>query len=375
MGWPIAQLSAHRSIKPISYLLWGFILLGCLAIGVILTLIFYRDPDYSFFWFYAIIIPIVVWLIGIGFSITKYFYALTLQEELEKQNQQIKQAWQKWSQQQLPVVAHYFICAEEDALFALTHDISKIPLFPEKARPLFNSGLHTKSFWFLDEVMNNLQKQYPNYRQYLARIYLPDNLLDDDKLVDEIYLRWDLIPEPIGDYAVFMSQCFENPDEIELSLLLTCQYNEKIYRKNSKFISAMMICSEPFLTKSKLDAQTWLGRLMVSNIDTLADDFHQLFEYMQISPDKLHDIWLSGQTQQTKTLLAIESYQLGIGLNDEHQFHLVDLSFAKPTNLTSYFVHALASCYAKHAHFPQLTINQFGDEVHLQFITPKKLMS
>lgn len=372
MGWNIPELPSLQVIKRPSYLMWGIACIIILVISFGLTLFLYQDNDTSLFWLFAIVLPFTLWLIMFSCRWVYHGYLMASNQEIAQYQQYLTKKWQAWSQVQIPIFGHAIICAEPDGLQALTADATKIPLYPQKARPLFNMTASTKAYWFLDDVMRNLAQQCANYRKYLTHIYLPYELIEDDELVEAIFQRWDLQPQPINDYAVFMANMYQTADEVELSLLLVCQYSEQVYHNHSKFISALLLGRELMIDKG-LEAKAWLGRLMVTNETNLSDDIKQLFTYTQLAPKRVKDIWTSGLNEKTQTALTMTKYELDIGGNSESTFHHIDLTFAKPTNLTHYFGLTMASCGVGTYFREQLTVSQDQGQIFVQLISPKKL--
>ncbi|WP_392552863.1 hypothetical protein RHO14_03100 [Orbus wheelerorum] len=375
MGWQIPALLSYKKIKRPSIVFGVIALIVLIAVAFTLTVFLFTNEDTSLFWFYAIVLPLLIWLVGFSCRLSKYIYSLGYNEELKKQNQHTTQTWQHWSKKQIPVYGSYFISAEDDGIKALTGDVSKIPLFPEKARPLFNPLSSTKPFWFLDDVMSNLEKQAPNYRKYLTHIYLPDELMADNQLIDAIFSHWNLKPEPIDDYDALMTMLYDDGDTLALSLLLVCQYSDKAYRQHSKFISAMLIGDNSY--HQQLPIKSWLGRLMMSDEVDLSADIEQLFSYNQQVPEKVKAIWLSGLDKKNGLALAMQRHKLGIAIEtdgDNNVVHDIDLTFAKPTNLSQYLLLTMANCYANEQFTLQLAVSQSKQQLCLQLISPTQLV-
>ena len=375
MGWDIPELPSAQKIKHPSYLLWVIALALIMALGFVITLFLYQDNSSSLFWLYAVYLPFALWFVLFSCRNVYHYYSLTKNDEISEYQQYVTKNWQDWAKVQIPIFGQHIICAEQDGLQALTRDSLKIPLYPQKARPLFNQTASVKPYWFLDEVMSNLAQQCADYRKYLTHIYLPNCLMDDDDLVDAIFACWDLKPEPIYDYEVFMAKLYENPESIELSLLLVCQYDDSTYHDYSKFISAMLLGSESLINKAGLAAKAWLGRSMTLDEANLSADIEQFFSYTQVPPNKIKDIWISGLNQLTRSSLTKICYEYNVGGKSGICFHDIDLTFARPSPLTHYFVLAIAS-YGVGTYFrEQLTVIGNQGKIDVQLISPKKLAS
>lgn len=375
MGWSIPELPQLQQIKRPSYLLWAITGVVMMALGLVLTLFLYHNNDAAQFWLFAIGLPFTLWLLMLTCRSVYYAFLKSTNDEISQHQQAITRQWQNWSQVQLPIFGHYIICAEPDGLKALTTDNVNIPLYPQKARPLFNASASTKPYWFLDEVMMNLAQQCADYRRYLTHIYLPNELIEDEDLSDAIFQRWDLRPEPVKDYGVLMTQMYENPAEVELSLLLVCQYDDDTYHYHSKFISALLLGQEALMNKSGMLAKAWLGRLMVTGEAELSTDIGQLFRYNQLPPKKVKDIWISGLNDKTRLALTMASDELNVGGQHGVTFHDIDLTFAKPSKLTHYFVLTMASSRVGQSFREQLTMSRNQGAIYVQLISPKKFES
>ena len=375
MGWSIPELPQLQQIKRPSYLLWAITGVVMMALGLVLTLFLYHNNDAAQFWLFAIGLPFTLWLLMLTCRSVYYAFLKSTNDEISQHQQAITRQWQNWSQVQLPIFGHYIICAEPDGLKALTTDNVNIPLYPQKARPLFNASTSTKPYWFLDEVMMNLAQQCADYRRYLTHIYLPNELIEDEDLSDAIFQRWDLRPQPVKDYGVLMTQMYENPAEVELSLLLVCQYDDDTYHYHSKFISALLLGKEALINKTSMLAKAWLGRLMVTDEAELSTDIGQLFRYNQLPPKKVKDIWISGLNDKTRLALTMASDELNVGGQHGVTFHDIDLTFAKPSKLTHYFVLTMASSRVGQSFREQLTMSRNQGAIYVQLISPKKFES
>lgn len=375
MGWSIPELPKLQPVKRPSYLLWGIGFILMMAMGFLLTLFLYQDSNTSLFWLFGIVLPFTLWLMMFSCRSVYHYYLQSIHDETKRHQAHLTKEWQNWSKIQIPVFGHYVICAEPDGLQALTGDFEKIPLYPQKVRPLFSASASTKPYWFLDEVMMHLAQQCADYRQYLTHIYLPNELMDDDDLVDAIFERWDLKPQPINDYAVLMAKMYENPAEVELSLLLVCQYDDDTYHNHSKFISAMLFGSEDLIDKGRLQAKAWLGRLMISDEVSLSADIEQFIRYTELQPQQVKDIWISGLNDKTRLALTMTRYALNLGRHNVATFHDIDLTFAEPTQLTRYFVLTMASTSAGQFFREQLTVSCHQGQIYVQLISPKKFLS
>ncbi|MCX8649214.1 hypothetical protein J3U21_03910 [Gilliamella sp. B2776] len=374
MGWNIPRPLEHEPIKKISYLLWGLSFLLLVLISFIVTLFIYDGDDSLLFCFFAFILPMILWFIALAIKVSNLYSDDVYNNEITKQNLESTKLWQNWSKTQLPIFASHVICAEPNGVQALTGELTKIPLYPLKARPLFNATASTKSFWFLDEVKQNLEQQCPYYRKYLSHIYIPNALMEDEDLLNAIFNRWDLRAEPIMDYNIWISELYQHIDDIELSLILTCQYSDTNYRNHSKFISALLIGGTSLIDSQIQTAQSWLGRLMISEHD-LSADLQQLFTYTQFSPENINDIWLSGLNKNHRIQLALATNQLAMGEDNQQLLHDIDMTFAKPSKLTQYFTLTLASERVRTHLRDQLTLIEYQGTVYLQLITHQKLVS
>jgi len=144
MGWNIPELPSLQQIKRPSYLLWTILFVLILVVGFLLTLFLYQSDDTSLFWLFSIVLPFMLWLIMFSSRSLYYHYFQSINDEIKQHQQYITNKWQAWSKVQIPIFGHTIVCAEPDGLQALTAASLKIPLYPQKARPLFNQTASLK---------------------------------------------------------------------------------------------------------------------------------------------------------------------------------------------------------------------------------------
>ena len=68
------------------------------------------------------------------------------------------------------------------------------------------------------------------------------------------------------------------------------------------------------------------------------------------------------------------SYALNLGGQRRVTFHDIDLTFAKPSKLTRYFVLTMVSSSIDKFFREQLSVSEFQGQIYVQLISPKKLM-
>lgn len=373
MGWSIPELDVYRSRQRPSVWRWLLSLLLLISFGFGVMLVFASPADGMRFWGYSIGVPILIWAIGLAFSLTQYLYSALASEQNQQQNQSMVQAWQQWSQYQVPVLGYRVITAESDTLKALMGE--DIALYPHKARPLFNTGNHHQLFWFLDDVMQHLQRQYPDYLRYLSHVYIPAVLINDKDLVDAIFERWDLKPEPVNDYAEFMTTVIEDETSVALSLLLVCQYTDIDFNGYSKFVTATLLGARSVLAQQYATAKVWLGRTMLTESQTLSEDIQQLLTYNQLEGQQIKTVWVSGLDDALYRDLSFIVSQLNPDMAESHALRRIDDTFAQPSILTPYIISTIACEAGEQQQQPQLIVCHSQQCCYLQLITAQPLQS
>jgi uncharacterized membrane protein (DUF485 family) len=373
MGWSMPELAVYPTRQCPRYWRWGLGLILLVMISIGIMLLFCSHIDTILFWGYSLGVPVLIWTISIAFTLTQYIYSALASEQYQQQNHAIVQAWQQWSQCQIPVLGYHLISAEQDTLKALTGE--DIALYPYRARPLFHSDNRRQIYWFLDEVMQRLEQQYPTYRYYLSHIYVPAVLMEDRDLTDAIFARWDLRAEPINDYDDVITTAIDNEAELELSLLLVCQYTDIDFYGYSKFVSALLISNASFLTQQQLHAKAWLGRIMQTTLATIAEDIRQLLIYNQLKATDLNRVWVSGIEKAAYQDLSIAINQINLAIIEKNTLRNIDESFAQPSLLTPYFISAIACDASLQQQQPQLIIYYHQQHYYLQLITAQRLRS
>jgi len=113
---------------------------------------------------------------------------------------------------------------------------------------------------------------------------------------------------------------------------------------------------------------------MISEQD-LSADLEQLLTLTQLPSANIKDIWISGLDKKNRIALAITTEQLAIGNGNEQLLHDIDLTFAKPSDLTHYFTLGLANGCIAHHGGEQLAIVEYAQHIYLQLITSQKMTS
>jgi hypothetical protein len=371
MGWSIPKLEGYLRRQRPRWGRWALGLLLLISIGIGVMSALGNSVDALRFWGYSLGVPVLIWTISLAFVLTQYIYSALASEQYHQHNQTMAQAWQQWSQCQLPVLGYRVISAEPDTLKALTGE--EIALYPHKARPLFNPDDHPRMFWFLDDVMQHLQQHYPDHLRYLSHIYIPAALIDDKDLVDAIFERWDLKPEPVNDYAEFITTAIENESRLALSLLLVCQYTDIDFYGYSKFVTAILLGARSHLAQQHVSAKVWLGRMMPTEPQTLAEDIQQLLTYNQLDGQQINTVWASGLDNALYKDLSFIVNQLNPAITEGHALHNIDDSFAQPSLLTPYIISAIACAAGQQQQQPQLVVCCSQQRCYLQLITAQPL--
>lgn len=139
MAWPIPDIPDKKSLPPPKYWFWIIVLVLMLITGAISSLWFWNKATYAEVFFYGALPALLVWLCLFGVIFNRYEQSIVASRAWDFETERTKAEWRSWSRQQLAVVGNVFFSPEEKGMEALLGELDKVPAFPEKARPLFNS--------------------------------------------------------------------------------------------------------------------------------------------------------------------------------------------------------------------------------------------
>lgn len=332
MGWPISGLTEYPQPKWLIWWRWGLLLLIFIATAFGITLYFgsWQADNERLFWLCSLLLPAFIWLIGLAVRINYYLVEARIREAWERTERENIAGWQTWSRMQLPVLAQALLTPEEKGIALLMGDPKNIPAFPKKSRPLHVSSPNgaQSAGAFLEQIHQQLEDSYPDYRRNLATIYISPLLFTDKALTEAIYHQWDLYPQQTESYADLMAELFASPPDLPVMMLSSQYWKNGHKQQYSEMVSAQVVSSSQFIQQMNIKPVVWMGRIMRSAASTLNDDLQQLFSFNRLSTQDPLGIWLSGIDKQNTATLATFAYQRQLSLNPDNPFHLLDLSFA-----------------------------------------------
>ncbi|SPY77927.1 hypothetical protein [Providencia rustigianii] len=140
--------------------------------------------------------------------------------------------WRRWCQSSISSLAYFNYTPDKEGADVFLKDSKSIPMFPDKPRQLFNNQRIDEDLF--SKIDKSLEKQCPNYRVYLSKIYIFDNenRFDSDTLV---YNQWHLKPiEPSSYQTLFSAYDAKQEDTF---LIITIQSESNF----SQFVSAQLV--------------------------------------------------------------------------------------------------------------------------------------
>lgn len=333
MGWPIPAIPEQVVLPRPRYGVWLSILAAMSIVGLLLTLFIGDISDYGQLILYGAVPALLLWMCFFGARLNRYQQSLASAHAWNMETQQTKTEWQQWSRRQLAIVASVVLTPEEHGIAELLDKQGNIPMYPQKARPLFGPLLDLSAH--LTEVNQGLEHQCPGYRHHLRRIYLlHTNPIQEKTIIKAVTNRWGLLPERVAtieDIPQLQQQVQCN----ELFLLLCLQHwPNHTPQKSSEFISAQLITSPAFAHTQSLPIMAGMGRIMPLETGKLVDDLVMLFDYNQIDNNKLPHIWLAGETENTALDIATFTSDRKLDLPNKWPLHRINLSFGPAGELS-----------------------------------------
>lgn len=333
MGWPIPEIPEKSAIPVPRYGRWFIVLATMVVIGSLLALFIGRFDTYTPALLYGALPAFFLWLCIFGLVLNRHdqsgVSAYTWHEETRK----TKSQWQLWSREQVAVVGNVLLTPEADGVSAILGPLSEIPMFPQKARPIWGDKQNLASRF--NTIDKELEQQSPVYRHHLYTIYiLHSNALHRETIRSSVFNCWQLEPEFISAIDNIKELSFEQ--EIKgLALVLCLQYwPDNRPQKFSELISAQLLCSPEFLSKNELPLLAGFGRMMPLSSEHLHEDLDMLFEYNKLHFNELSHVWLSGETENNSAAVSIYADSHQWSLPKKNPVHYVDLTFGPPGELS-----------------------------------------
>ncbi|WP_338629018.1 hypothetical protein [Yersinia intermedia] len=333
MGWPIPEIPEQSVLPPPRYSRWLIILVIMLLIGAGAVLFIGRFSTYTPILLYGVLPALLLWFCIFGVILNRYEQSSASAFAWYEESQKTKSQWQQWSRKQLAVVGNVLLTPEAEGVNSVLGDLAKIPMYPQKARPLAGDKKTLPSR--LNEIDDKLESQSSGYRHYLHTVYvLHSSALHRETIQSAVFGQWDLLPEFISSIEEIDELNLES--EIKGVILILCLQNwpNNIQQKSSELISAQLISSPEFINTHGYPVLAGLGRLMPLAPGKLSDDLNMLFDYNQLDFNKLEHVWLSGDTENTSVNIALYADVHDWILPKKKPVHYIDLTFGPPGELT-----------------------------------------
>lgn len=329
MAWPIPDIPEKESLPTPKYWFWIIVLILMLVAGSLSSLWVWNMTTYAEVFFYGAMPGLFIWLCFFGVMLNRYEQSVVASRAWNFETEQTKAEWRNWSRQQLAVVGNVLFSPEEKGMEALLGELDKVPAYPKKARPLFNSSHDFSTL--MKETDRKLELQYSGYRHFLHSIYVlhAPGIFDEGRS-ESIYQQWDLIPTSI--YSTENLDTFYDakiPDGLILILCLQ-DWPARSVSQSSEFISAQLIASPTFARQYSLPVIASIARMMPLEAGKLINELDMLFEYIQPDKQSLEYVWLLGGAEKTAAEIMQYASRHQWLLPEKRPLHSIDLSFGPP---------------------------------------------
>lgn len=369
MAWSIPDIPEKKSLPAPKYWFWIIVLILMLIAGVISSLWIWNMTTYAEVLFYGALPALLIWLCLFGVMFNRYEQSIVASRAWDFETERTKAEWRSWSRQQLAVVGNVLFSPEEEGMEALLGELDKVPAFPKKARPLFNSPHSFPTL--MKETDRKLEQQCPGYRHFLHSIYVyqPSDSVDKDR--DEfIFQQWDLIPNSIHSMEI-VDSFYDAKISDGLVLMLCLQdWPPQSTGQSSEFISAQLIASPVYARQHSLPVIAGITRMMPMEAGKLIDELDMLFEYIQPDKQSLEFVWLLGAAEKTASEIMQYATLHQWSLPEKRPLHSIDLSFGPPGEMALPLSLAMMVEAASKTGKNQLLVNQTPQQTGtLCFIT------
>lgn len=357
MAWPIPEIPEKKPLSRPKYWFWMTVLILMLITGAISGVLLWKATTYAEIFFYGALPALLVWLCIFGVVFNRYEQSLAAARAWSLETERTKDEWRNWSRQQLAVVGNVLFSPEEKGMATLLGELDKVPTYPEKARPLFNSPHSFPEL--MKETDRKLELQYPGYRHFLHSVYVFQPADGFDEFRNEsVYQQWDLMPTAICSTESLAS--FYDTNSPEGLILILCLQDWPFQRtgQTSEFITAQLIASSTFARQHSLAVMAGITRLMPLEAGKLINELDMLFEYIQPDKQSLEYVWLSGAAEKTAEVLMQYAARHHWPLPEKRPLHSIDLSFGPPGEMTLPLSLAMLAEAASITGKDQLLVNQ-----------------
>ncbi|MFZ4835373.1 hypothetical protein [Rouxiella sp. Mn2063] len=334
MAWPIPKIPEQSVLPPPHYVRWVIFLVIMLIMGSLCALFIGHFSTYIPILLYGALPGLLLWCCIFGVILNRYEQSGISAFSWHEESQKTKSQWQQWSRKQLVVIGNVLLTPEVDGISSILGETAKIPMYPQKARPLWG-GEHPLSV-MLSELDSKLEEQAVGYRHYLNTIYVlyPSALhRERERVKSSFFKQWDLIPEFFSSIEDINE--FNLESEINGVVLILClqTWPNDIPQQSSEFISAQLLSSSEFIVTHQFTKIAGLGRIMPLTPEKLPDDLDMLFDYNRLNFNELEHVWLSGDSEDTSANIALYANSRYWMLPKKKPLHYIDLTFGPPGEL------------------------------------------
>lgn len=329
MAWPIPDVPAQKIVHEPNYWFWIMILIVMLIAGAISSAFFFAEATYVTILSYGLLPALLIWLCLFGVILNRYEQSVEAGRAWNLETERTKDEWRSWSRRQIAVIGNVLFSPEEKGMEALLGELDKIPAFPHKARPLFNSSYSFAAL--MKEADLKLELQFPGYRHFLQAIYVFQSPERDDEYHSEaIYQQWDLVPVTTHSLGI-LEPLYDSRVSHGLILILCLQdWPFRNVGQSSEFISAQLIASSTFARQHSMPVIAGITRIMPLETKEIINELNILFEYIQPDKKNLHYVWLLGETEKSAVEIIQYANRHQWPLPEKRPLHSLDFSFGPP---------------------------------------------
>ncbi|MDI2091863.1 hypothetical protein [Commensalibacter oyaizuii] len=365
MSWPIPTLTKKELSSPPSLWFWSifFISLQIIAIIIAIFILNYENPRQIVG--LCLIPTILGWVILYVFWALKYIGSSLLTKYWNKEIDKTDSLWKEWGKNKIAILGNAVLTPEKNGVNDLLSDTP--PVFPQKARPLHLHYLPIKELF--EDIHQQLQNQYPNYKSNLQEIFLllPEtSSFKETEYQSTIKQQWDDRPCHVLHHIEEIFPIFNNKIETKkIILLLSLQLWDNNQKSYSEFITAQLLSSELFERKQNVN-QTggYIGRHMPLSLHNIKNDFKQFISYGCDDINKIKSIWTNNieDSVNTNIILELEKQQISVST------HNINYSFGPSGPLSLILSIAIALEFAKKQQTEQLVFNKLQNDIILHRI-------
>lgn len=371
MSWPIPKIPAKTVVSQPDYRRWVIILLVMAMAGTLLAVFPGKATSYGQALLYGMLPATLLWLCFFGLAFHRYEQSVNAALLWNEETARTKQHWQHWSRKQQIVVGNVALTPEEKGVNALLGNLTDIPAYPEKARPLSAdlSGL-SERLKFIDQ---EIEKQCPGYRHHLSKIVIQyQEKYQKETIEQTVYQQWELCPEYADAPESFCADDENEPSGLDLLLCLQ-DWKDSEAEKYSEFVTAQLITSSRFASQNALPVIAGVGRSLSS--DSLTGALDILSEYNRLEKESIRYVWLSGMDADERTRLVQHITSKHWSLPERRPLISLDHSFGPRGPLMFPVVVSLLADAAKHTGEMQLYISRNEKNLYSLCLITRELFS